>query len=173
MNVDWERYAATYPAPEFLSTLVEPAVRRGSPPAPDAGLPERIRTAPAGRRAALVEEVVQAQVAGVLGHASGSVSRSRGLTDMGLDSLGAIELRTRLEQAFGRRLPATLAFDHPTVAALAAHLLEGVVSTGSDATGADPEGAPPDGADLESLSKDELAALLAGELAAGRQKGHP
>lgn len=37
----------------------------------------------------------------------------------GLDSLGSVELRSQVSQRFGIALPATLAFDYPTVQALA------------------------------------------------------
>lgn len=44
------------------------------------------------------------------------------LMEAGLDSLGAVELRAALSSAFGVELPATLTFDHPTIAALSKHL---------------------------------------------------
>lgn len=50
------------------------------------------------------------------------VDRRRALTDQGLDSLGALELRNRLGQLTGSRLSATLLFDCPNVDALVAHL---------------------------------------------------
>lgn len=42
--------------------------------------------------------------------------------EAGLDSIGAVELRSLLGTAFGTELPATLTFDYPTTAALAGYL---------------------------------------------------
>ena len=41
---------------------------------------------------------------------------------MGVDSLMALELRNRLESAVERALPATLAWNYPTIEQLTAHL---------------------------------------------------
>ncbi|MFD4636356.1 SDR family NAD(P)-dependent oxidoreductase [Lentzea sp. NPDC058436] len=108
--------------PPLLERLVRTRSRRvaaGASPAQGSLL---AGIAKSDQRAVLLG-VVRAQVAGVLGHASADrVEQDKAFTDLGFDSLTAIELRNNLSAAAGVRLPATVVFDHPTPAALAAFL---------------------------------------------------
>ncbi|MGW1163803.1 beta-ketoacyl reductase, partial [Streptomyces sp. NPDC002519] len=87
------------------------------------GLAKRLRGLGAAERDRAVLEVVQSQVAGVLGRgAAGSVDPAKAFKELGFDSLTAVDLRNRLNSVTGLNLPATLIFDHPTVLALRDHL---------------------------------------------------
>ena len=50
------------------------------------------------------------------------IDKDQPLTEAGLDSLGAVELHRSLEAEFMVQLPATVAYDYPTAAALAQYI---------------------------------------------------
>ncbi|WTU94872.1 type I polyketide synthase (plasmid) [Streptomyces sp. NBC_00053] len=98
-------------------------------------LAERLAAVPTGERAALVDEMVRAQVAIVLGHTSGeAIVAGQAFKELGFDSLTALELRNRLVSATGLRLPATLVFDYPSPAALADFVLAEALGTAEGIT---------------------------------------
>jgi long-chain acyl-CoA synthetase len=75
------------------------------------------------RRRNLVNSLVKAQVAAVLGRPIETVQPSLGFIELGMDSFGAIDLLARLEYLFDRELPQTFTFDFPTVEAVTENLL--------------------------------------------------
>ncbi|WP_443045107.1 type I polyketide synthase [Streptomyces sp. Go40/10] len=91
-------------------------VRADSLSARLAGLPEEAQSE-------TLLNLVRDEVAVVLGHADAeNITPGQAFSDMGFDSLTAVELRNRLAGATGIQLPATLIFDYPSPAAIAEHL---------------------------------------------------
>ncbi|MEZ4867754.1 MAG: type I polyketide synthase [Caldilineaceae bacterium] len=87
--------------------------------APIAAAPVYQEWEEAQREARLIAHV-QEQVGFVLGLAAPDLEQ--GFNEMGMDSLMALELKKRLEASLKLALPATLAFEYPTIQILASHL---------------------------------------------------
>jgi acyl transferase domain-containing protein/acyl carrier protein len=127
--------------PALLRGLVRMPARRAN----SDSLARKLAGVPEAEWESTVLELVQKEVAAVLGFDSvREVDPQATFTDLGFDSLGAVELRNRLAQLTGLRLPATLVFDYPTPVRVAAHLLEEAVRSGAKAE-------PPVDADMDRL----------------------
>ncbi|MEO1459960.1 MAG: beta-ketoacyl reductase, partial [Pseudomonadota bacterium] len=131
-------------------------------------------------RRAILEQAVRASLGAVLKMAPAEVDAEKPLGAMGLNSLMAMELRNRLERALDRPLPATLAWNHPTLRALIAYLdREAAASAEPPATApqavpgpapsASPEAVDPLALDdlLDGLSEQSDADLVAALRAGG------
>ncbi|MEU9126388.1 SDR family NAD(P)-dependent oxidoreductase, partial [Streptomyces sp. NPDC048506] len=171
MRLDPAALRATGTVAPLLSELVTPAPTAASGTrAPDPHgtqgaahtgepLAERLARLSAEERHDQLLNLVREHVAAVLGHGSAAEVRSdRPFREVGFDSLTAVELRNRMGAVIGVRLPATLVFDHPTPAALAAHL-DGLLAPERPATTA------PLLAELDRI-EEALAALTPEGLAA-------
>ncbi len=107
----------------FAGLVRTPTRRRGAA----SSLAQRLANTPTAEREAMVLELVRGEAATVLGHPSpAAIEPTRAFKELGFDSLAAVELRNRLKAATGLRLPSTLVFDHPSVAAVASYLREQV-----------------------------------------------
>ncbi|MFC9388788.1 beta-ketoacyl synthase N-terminal-like domain-containing protein [Streptomyces venezuelae] len=107
-----------------------------APAALDEGLRERLGVLPGRARQRALTALVREEAAGVLGlDAPRRIDVGLAFTRLGLTSLTAVALRDRLAARTGLRLPVTLAFDHPTPAAVAA-VLDGELFGARPATGA-------------------------------------
>lgn len=139
MKLDLAALRAVRPVHPVLRGLVEakPAPARATPaPAPAApaepaapaassgSLPARLAATEPGRRREVLLAVVAEEVAAILPDFEvGDIDADTGFAELGFDSLTAVELRNRLDQVTGLKLPVTLVFDQATAGALADHLL--------------------------------------------------
>ncbi len=130
-DVDWRRFAPTFTL-RRPSPLIEalPEVRQALAAPVDtatkveSGLAERLAGLSRAEQDRILIDLIRTEAASVLGHSSAeAVEADRAFSDLGFDSLTAVELRGRLGAVTGLTLSATLVFDYPSAEILAEHLL--------------------------------------------------
>ncbi|MFE2295601.1 type I polyketide synthase [Streptomyces sp. NPDC059452] len=132
--------------PVVLTGLAPAAVRRdaadrGGPGGQADSLAALVAGLEGPAREQAVLDAVLGLTAAVLGHPDTSAVQAQApLTKLGFDSLTSVELRNRLSALAGSKLPATLVFDHPTPAALAAFVSARLAGGGGPAGEQDPSG---------------------------------
>ena len=137
---------------------------------------EKLQATPIGQRESLLTQLIQAELAEVLGYPENELPSSQtGFFDLGLDSLMAVDLKNRLIGHLGFEVSPTQLFQNPNVASLATQLHE-MLNGGTDDNQAisRPEGdlltadrilpqdrnaEPAKQGDLNDQIADELAAL--------------
>ncbi|WP_157091131.1 type I polyketide synthase, partial [Nocardiopsis listeri] len=157
-DLDLPAVRASGEVPTLLRGLVRtPVQRRAARSGRSSQAGERFANLPGERREHMLLDLVRGHLAAVLGHdTTQQIQADRGLLDLGLDSLMAVELRNRLGAETGLSLPTTLVFNHPTPGALAAFLSAELGSGGAAL------------ADLDRMESG-LADLVAGDEGARRE----
>lgn len=156
MNMDWATYAAS--ADRKRAAFRDLAEAAGPAPVLLSALPD---TATPQERRALIFDLVRRSAGSVLQLAPETIDPDMALGALGLNSLMAIELRAALERNLGRRLPATIAWNYPTVTALVRHLAEGRNDDNAAPATQNAKGTPGAIEDI-GFSIDDLAGFLSG-----------
>jgi acyl transferase domain-containing protein/acyl carrier protein len=164
--VDWQRLHDTYASrgreQPFASPVAELEVELAEDRPAPAGLMELLAPLDEEQRCRSIEQALGAEVAAVLG-LSRPPDAGSGFSELGIDSILALEIRDRTTRLTGVELPATLAFDYPNIRTLARHLLDRLTpelpdtrpATGNEERSGEGEQAGPDD---DPLAR-ELAAL--------------
>ncbi|ADJ42440.1 rifamycin polyketide synthase [Amycolatopsis mediterranei S699] len=134
VKLDLREVRAGGAVPHLLRGLVRAGRRQAQAASTvDNQLLGRLAGLGAPEQEALLVDLVRGQVAAVLGHAGPDAVRAdTAFKDAGFDSLTSVDLRNRLRESTGLKLPATLAFDYPTPLVLARHLRD-ELGAGDDA----------------------------------------
>jgi len=135
LPIDWPRYCSQFPdgdEPPLLKSIVKVARRHTEQSAKGSSQVENIlqklEQADVEDRDEMLLDHVRDHVIKVLGLGSStSLKTDQGLTDLGMDSLMAVELSNRLSKSTGSALPSTLVFEHPTIEALTRYLATDVL----------------------------------------------
>ena len=156
-DLDWTQFS---PASTLISGLGTRLVARKAASAPD-DLLHRLEASPPGNRKKIVTDYLLDTARRILGlNASYQIDERQPLTQIGLDSLMAVEFRNQLAAALQRPLSVTLLFDRPTVAALVDYLEEPQTPGTTKSSDALLES-------LATLSEDDAEELLRIELERG------
>jgi acyl transferase domain-containing protein/NADP-dependent 3-hydroxy acid dehydrogenase YdfG len=112
----------------LLAELVPAARRNAAIGESVSQLVSRLRGVDRARQRRLLVELVCSHVAAVLGHDhADAVDAGTPIQNLGLDSLGGIKVRNRLQAATSLVLPAMLVYSNPTSETLAEHIHERLI----------------------------------------------
>ncbi|MFF3985184.1 SDR family NAD(P)-dependent oxidoreductase [Streptomyces sp. NPDC001797] len=132
------RAAAGPDAPAVLADLSprSPAAAAAAPLDAAARTPgawrERLAAVAPPERAAVLAELIRAEIAAVLGFTDPSeLPAERAFTELGFDSLSAVQVRNRLSAFIRVRLSPTVVLEHPTLPELTAHVHGALLDAGA------------------------------------------
>lgn len=160
LDVDWRRMQVglgTEPPP--LLEGLAPATQRSA--AGSSAFTAKLKQLRGNAQKELLVKTIQELLQQILSTAE-APDTDRPLIETGLDSLMAVEFSTQLQMMLGEPfvIAPTMLFDHPTIDAIADHLLEMVADAGSDDTDSpQPENASTDDTPPELRQREPIAII--------------
>ena len=146
--VDWARFLSVGDRPNGQKSALFEAVKpteenKPQPVVAKAEVLEQLAQLPGGDRTPFLATYLQTQLAKVMGFtAPDAINPSEQFGDLGMDSLMAVEFSNRLQANLNHPIPQTLAFDYPTINALAAHLVREIAPAPTEVQKQDAASAP-------------------------------
>ena len=136
MSVDWTQLARSFNGqapPALISDLIREKARpAAAKPARQAGPRlslQELLAAPCERRHAVLLGHVQKGLAQVMALDAPELDPEESMSNLGLDSLMALELQHSLEESFGTKLPLELLMGMPSLNEFVARLLDILIKT--------------------------------------------
>jgi acyl carrier protein len=172
LPIDWPVLFRQFTPGQEPPMLAELAAGMAKPAAAKAArrkLAQELDGVAPNRRRAAVAAFLHGEALKVLGLAPGvELDARQPLSELGLDSLMAVELRNAIAGSLDRTLPATLLFKHPALDGLTDFVMtqvgDGQVSDGQVSTASTDDVKDAEADALAALSDEEAKALLAREL---------
>ncbi len=164
LPVDWSVYrrqSDDFQSQAFLSeVLCQVAPPTGTPGGDQArdDFLDLLEQADPEQRRDLLFDHVKAQLVRALDiGAATAISPDQGMTDMGMDSLMAVEISNRLKRSLNCNLPSTLAFEYPTLNMLTDYLAREVLELDVDGAGQGGADVPSEERRKAQMAMDELS----------------
>lgn len=151
MPTDWNKYPDQNNFFEALKKIKEKEER--------SNVLTKLREADPARRRKMIIEYVESEVCGILGYQEGNqyFEEDQGFFELGMNSLTAIEFKSKLQDAFECQLSSTLTFDYPTIAKLVDYLDSEIVSVKEEDSSVEE-------AEQEDDSDDDIVSKLSKQL---------
>ncbi|WP_044241708.1 type I polyketide synthase [Chondromyces apiculatus] len=167
--IDWKKAALGFAGdspPRFLSPLLEQARGQLGPGSPVGGSDEawlQLERANPAQRQRLLLGHVREVAARVLGLApSAPIDRAVPLSELGLDSLMALDIAKGIERVLRRPMPPALVFNHPSMEAIVTYLEHELFTVSAASSPEKSRGE--DVAGARTLSRDQVVALSDSDL---------
>lgn len=141
ISMNWDKFAHSRDRlPSIIKSLISALSKNIQQQAVEEDITVKLQKATPAEARRILRMLVSEEIRKVIGRDHGfEIDPQMGFTQMGIDSLGAINLRTKLQSTFNRQFPATIVFDNPCLENLVVHLEDKYFADVISATGEPPK----------------------------------